>query len=233
MKNLLKENVPLHGTSEQNPGIMDCHVLWAELQKIKSKGAVACSSGLAGSVDADEGGVSCTAVVQATEDASMEGSHFLVDDSAMEDPVETSIADDARRQWDSIHVYKKSGDLIQGLTPMLFPMQKVVFVVDAHTSRAKVCCDYIDIVADIVKACKLENYVLAIPAGKRYDLLAQIHAKLDSKFPKAPSFTITLTAGDSQAPRQRTQYLPVLLQGVGQPQVPAHAPLLKIRARGS
>ena len=57
-----------------------------------------------------------------------------------------------------------------------------------------------------------------------------MHAKLTSSFPRTPSFTSVLVAGEQQSIRVASQFLAVLVKGE-EPNIPVSAPLLKCRAK--
>jgi hypothetical protein len=226
---VLKENTPLHGASSENPGIQDCRALVTELQKLKEKGTEGSTSGLASS----SAGASSQPATSTSADDPME---VEVDAIQLEtvaeevDPEEAALQQTAQKEFDNVHIITDRTTFLPHLAGRLFSSQRVIFLIDAPTSRIKVVSEYIDLIQQASAAGKIDKYVIGVTAGRRYDLLAAIQAKVASSFPKIPAFTSILVAGENQTLRVSSQFLALLIKGE-EPNAPASAPLLKCRAK--
>ena len=100
----LQSSTPLHGSSDADPGITQCHALVKELKKLKEEGVKNATSSIAdvAKEKADE--------AAKDNDVVAEGGSLLAlpSDAKDEDPLEKAIAEAAHTKMDGIHLYRIS-----------------------------------------------------------------------------------------------------------------------------
>lgn len=223
----LKDKTPLHGTGADSAGIEECRVIVAELKKMKA-GAPAGAPKSGEEAAEKDGGVTPSAL------AGQEGQ-----DNAAE-PSASSAGDDAQVQQDlglsllegltkaepdpimlrastllateMLHVstFTSAPDLVADIEQHVFASQRLLFVVDAPTSKIRVLIDMMKTVATILaKGPVQENFSLIMPVGSRLDVLSAMSMKLKELFPKPKhsAFAIQLSSSNVQTSRACPQYL--------------------------
>lgn len=158
VKACVQANVPLHGVSQQNVGIEMCRNFWLELEKMK-KGAKTGGTGETKSESAEQP----DADGQAPEDEMTKLSADVVMEE--EDPAEQKLKLLTEQYFDQILTFDDETSFKQSLKERIFPTWRVIFVVNVQTSRVSVAMKYLNLVADAVKASKLERFVIALPVG--------------------------------------------------------------------
>ena len=160
---VLKENTPLHGESNENPGIQDCRSLVQELQKLKEKGTDTANSSLGADATDSTGQPRPTTAGQVGVDAMDLDLDAVRLDCVEEevDPEEAALQQLAQKEFDCIHITLDASLFLQHLVGRLYASQRVIFLIDAPTSRVKVVSEYIDLVQQICSTTKLEKYIIA------------------------------------------------------------------------
>ena len=82
-----------------------------------------------------------------------------------EDPAEQKLKLLTEQYFDQILTFDDETSFKQSLKERIFPTWRVIFVVNVQTSRVSVAMKYLNLVADAVKASKLERFVIALPVG--------------------------------------------------------------------
>ena len=231
---MMSSGTPLHGRSEQDVGISECFTLVRELKKIKANGTEASNSSIANPPVEGDNGKDSSVATPAEEIEEMTAGVMLVEagDTDM-DPVEKAISSAAESKMDGVRFFRKVHEVEASLVASVFPGWHVIFLVDCYTSRPKVCIDYLKKVKDWADAAKLSSFKVAVPVGKRFELLDKVEQNMMQLWPKMPIFTVTLHAQETQTLRQRNNYVIVVVVGKdpSNTTIPVSAPLLKCRAK--
>lgn len=234
MHALMLSATPLHGRSDQDVGIQECYTLVSELKKVKAKGVEGSNSSISQAAN-DAAGEKQSESGLKQEDDAMDGGVMLLDtvDSAECDPVQKAIQQAAEKQFDGIRWFQKLSEVEAALSATVFPNWHVLFVVDCYTSRPKVCMEYLKSIKAWTDAAKINTFKVAIPIGRRFDLLDRVDQKLRELWPKMGVYTMTLYAQDNQTVRQRCTYVCVVVVGkdASNTTIPVPAPLSKSRAK--
>ena len=142
----LKAGTPLHGSSDADPGISDCHTLVKELKRLKEEGVKNSSSATAAA--SKESGQD-SAQVPGTDAIGAMAVSFLAlpsDEMSESDPLEKAIAQAASAKMDGLHFYTDQKALLSQLPAAVFPGWRLLFLVDSFTSRSKVTLDNLELV---------------------------------------------------------------------------------------
>lgn len=133
-----------------------------------------------------------------------------------------------------IHILTDPASLSSTLQAHVFAQShRVVFVIDAQTSRASVSANYLQMVNDEVRKLSLKKYSVACIVGSRFDLLATVSTRASKLFADCSVYCVQLSAGALQASRTAPCYC-VLIHGPQQTlAVPSSIELLRVRARSS
>lgn len=67
------------------------------------------------------------------------------------------------KKWDSVFFHSHERDFKTLGLPRLFPSWKLIFVVNAPTSRVSVCLKYLSNFDDAIKEANTKRWVVAVP----------------------------------------------------------------------
>lgn len=235
----MQSGTPLHGVSEQDVGIMDCYSLVKELKKLKADGIKASGSSVAEEAKDQDGtdGAGAKEDVNGKKDEDMDSATLmLVDEGIVEDdPIKKAVQKAAEAKMDGVIFWRKVADVEPALNAAVYPSWHLLFLVDCYTSRPKVCLDYLSKIKAWAEAAKIKNFKVAVPVGKRFDLVDKIMQGMSTLWPKTMQcYITTLSASETQSVRQRCNYVVVGVFGEANGfQAPVSAPLLKCRAKKS
>jgi len=223
----MADSTPLQGTSDAQPGVLECHVIVKELSKLLAGGKEDNSvSEAAGSAVAN-GALDSTTSASTGEE---EYIGFSAIDDIDEDPLDKKARELAHQEMDHVQLFRDFKSLQEGLQHKLLKSQRLCCIIDAQTSRIKVTAGYLDAAKEI----GLEKLSIGIVCGPRLDLLQAAHAKASSLWPKASIYIVQLTAGDAQSDRWKPGFV-ITVHTSKMPSyvIPSSAALLKCRACNS
>ena len=232
---MMQSGTPLHGVSEQDVGIMDCYSLVKELKKLKADGIKASDSSVADEAKGGNDGAGEKEKDKKDEDMDS-ATLMLVDESMVEDdPIKKAVQKAAEAKMDGVTFWRKLADVEPALNAAVYPSWHLIFMVDCYTSRPKVCLEYLGKIKAWAEAAKVKSFKVAVPVGKRFDLLDKVMQGMSTLWPKTMQCYIsTLSAGDTQSVRHRCNYVVIGVFGEANGfQAPVSAPLLKCRAKKS
>ena len=230
----MKNQIKLHGTSSESPGIQECHALWVELRKLKAGGSESQPQKQEGTGSSkDDPATAATASGPADELGEM----MLVDmDDGMavaEDPIEISAKKHAADESDRVHIVYDQDDLVRKVDAKAPASGRVVFLIDAPTSQKGVTNSYIDLVAKVVMKASLTKASVGIICAQRADLLSSSMARAVSMLPGFSPYVVQLTGGERQVQNKKAGFLLVLHHKEDKTvAVPTSLPLLRSRAKG-
>ena len=224
----IRANVPLGGMpgSASETGIEECRTITQELARLKAAPSTAEAvggaqpEGTGGGMTPQEGGD--VAPLAGDDDVNMLSLDAAV---AIEDPVKTKAMSLSQPDLNRISMHVDNLDTFtKEVTSRVLPSQKVIFVVDCPTSKAKVVLAMIERVAAIVNDLAMHRYIMLIPVGHRFDLLNAVTGNVKIHFPRRRGYVIQCVASDMQADRIVPSYV-VFIKGPGceSEPIPAYA----------
>jgi len=202
----MKQKVPLHGRNGQD-GIPECTMIWNEL--------TSCKSGAAQTDKTTDTIVDATA----SEDGSQEACphDMSVDDANMvcgdgdaisePDPVEAKARELAFGDLSHITIENDVARLQQALRTRVMPSSRVLYMVDAPTSRIRCVLDLIQSVETISKEFKNTEFQLLVTCGHRLDLLAAVHSNLSTRWAQKQAYVVQVPNSTVQAQRNLPSYV--------------------------
>ncbi len=123
-------------------------------------------------------------------------------------PVQERAQALAREQLNHIVIHESEASLKAELKVRVLKDQKVIFLLDAPTSKLKVVSDSLR----MLEGLGVGKFAVFIPVGRRFDLLAAITSQASRLFPKQSLFIVQCDAGVTQSVRvlpTYAVYLPV------------------------
>jgi hypothetical protein len=228
----MRAGIKLDRVSEEQPGIEQCRVLVKELQALKSKPVVAEAEG---ALAADTG----SALAAGSEDLSSSGqlnigSALALAAGVLEpeiDPARELATAKAELAMSSLTRYDTWQQLGNSLASVVMPSAKVMFFVDAPTSKPKVVVALLDKVAQLSKSLPTKRFKVAVSAGTRLDLVSSVFSKMSLSFPTLQIYNVQLSHGARQHQKRRPSYLLLAVPADSQDEVPAAVSALAARAR--
>ncbi len=213
-----KSGMTLHGTSDENPGIVECRVLVKEFEKCLAgsdppapsegnpdgSGAAVQAGGASGP---GVSGPSCSTTEAPDKDELMIASCLRDGDAAPTMSQEDAIAvQEARLMLDRIEFYSNPADLVARASSLVG--RKVVVLIDAATSRKGVMASQVDVAFQIEKKVKNpKGFAVILVAGYRLDLFGDLRDKLTSASPENWDVELLqLTRSNPQNSRCRPMY---------------------------
>ena len=167
----MKAGVPLHGLSEEQPGIECCRLLVRELEQAKNPGAA--SGGSSNPQDAQGSSPPPNAL---TEHASTDVEKTMIGGLAGEeaDPVYTRAKSRLQNELMNIN-YTDSMDVLKSdLAARFLANEPVIFMVDAQTSKPKISINLMEKVDDILKHIMLAKHCIMILCSRRMELAVAV-----------------------------------------------------------
>ncbi|CAK0910476.1 unnamed protein product, partial [Prorocentrum cordatum] len=239
----IRAAVRLEGASEEKPGIPQCRALWAELEALKkgpetapkagapaahaAAGDAAASQGPAGAddadADADAGAASIGVGMEVEEDR---------------DPAEEAASILAGAFLDAVHVYENEQAMKENLRNLVGPSSKIVVLVDACTSKAKIPLALLEQVASVVKDVPTTKIRVLTTAAGRLELLVACSNKAAAIFPEGNQFTVQLVRSSRQTGSgrgaKRPQHVQLLMLGSpAQPTAPCQLDVSRCLAKAA
>ncbi len=204
----LRDRVPLAGKG-QTAGVEEVRALVAELDKMKAGTTV-------GGVTPPEPGSSGTGEGEGSDDAlDMDVADGVVGQgealdftpaSAVRDPVEERATQLAEKEWDHIALHTDPEAFKASLQARVLADHKVIFYIDAPTSKVKVLADFLKMIEGVVP-----KFSIIVPVGRRFDALSAVMGLVRSLRPppgqqKLTAFMITFESGTVQNARSFPTY---------------------------
>eukprot|EP00969_Alexandrium_andersonii_P089345 3944190-Alexandrium_andersonii.AAC.1 len=100
--------------------------------------------------------------------------------------------------------------------------RRVLFLVDAPTSKHKVVLSLMDEVDKMKQAMALEKSAVMVTCGARLDLMTAVTNKAATLWPRAARYVVQLVSADVQRPTQR----PTFIVYAAHPEVQAQVPFV-------
>ncbi len=212
----LKEKAPLAGAQGKSDsgGIEELRVLVAEMLRMKAgqTGGVTPSDPAGAGVSADTGGAAggvtpspAPADAEATA-ADEVGTSMMVltgDEAPEEDPIRARAKTLASQELSHISVHSDVDAFTAAWRQRFCPEQKVIYYVDAPTSKHKVLSDTIKLVESLSSGGRCGVF---IPVGRRFDLLAAVMQMVKRSFAKHACFMVQCDTGALQSARTLPTY---------------------------
>ena len=229
----MKNQMRLHGTSSEAPGIQECHSLWMELRKLKAGGSESQPQVQEGTATSSQDPEAAAAASGPSDEL---GSMMLVDvddgTAVIEDPIEIAAKKHAEEEADHVHIVYDQDDLLRKVDAKAPASGRVIFLIDAPTSQKSVTNSYIDLVAKVAVKASLVRASVGIICSQRADLLSSSMARAMSVLKDMQCYVVQLTGGDTQASSKKAGFMLVLHNKDDKSAtVPTSVPLLKSRAK--
>ena len=161
------------------PGIEQCRVVIAELDKLKALPKADASSAASPSHDLDATGAASEAPGHGLDAASAPLSSIAAAVLEEEEPDPTKEA--ARKKTDialgKLNFYRSIQEMIRTLPAIVHPSHAVMLVVEAPTSKLRVVLEMLELAKSVVDALTTKEVCIAIPTGTRIDLLSAVANK--------------------------------------------------------
>ena len=204
----MRAGVPLHGLSEEQPGIEHCRVLVKDLDEAKSKPSA-----------------NAVPAAQATSSGTMVSNAFAATGSAQDTPmttVGTEAVEDAdpllvrarsrtEASLERLQVHDDLASLRAGFAAQVMSDEKVVFWLDAVTSKPKVLNRMMDNLANFLTDVNVKRQCTLIPCGRRLDLVVIVTNKASVVMPTANCYTVQLCSSKTQTAKRRPAYCVVIV----------------------
>ena len=131
----MSDGTPLQGTSDAQPGILECHVIVKELGKLLAGGR-----GDDPVADADGSAAANGTQDPATSTAAADEEYigFTAIDEIDEDPLDKKAKELAHQEMDHVLLFRDFRSLQEGLQNKVLKSQRLCCIIDAQTSRVKV-----------------------------------------------------------------------------------------------
>eukprot|EP00930_Biecheleria_cincta_P054759 TRINITY_DN4115_c0_g1_i1.p1 TRINITY_DN4115_c0_g1~~TRINITY_DN4115_c0_g1_i1.p1 ORF type:complete len:1197 (+),score=255.68 TRINITY_DN4115_c0_g1_i1:122-3712(+) len=209
----LNSNTPLHGSSDENPGVPDCRALYKTVHGKAS--ATSGSTGTAGKIEIGEKAADGAAVICDGADSAAAGAataaaeevlfQSLYNTTVQNTGVRWADMDEAFQQILSLAnsdmdlvEYAHSVDVFVAKASERLVSGRPLLVVDCPSSAIRVVSQYLDIVKQLDGRCKLERFTLMILTGNRFSMMAAVQSKCFELWPDSPQFMVQLNAGPVQ-----------------------------------
>ena len=204
----MRAGVPLHGLSEEQPGIEHCRVLVKDLDEAKSKPSA-----------------NAVPAAQATSLGTEVSNAFAATGSAQDTPM-TTVGTEAVEDADPLLVRARSrteallerlqvhddlASLRAGFVAQVMSDEKVVFWLDAVTSKPKVLNRMMDNLANFLTDVNARRQCTLIPCGRRLDLVVIVMNKASVVMPTANCYTVQLCSSKTQTAKRRPAYCVVIV----------------------
>ena len=204
----MRAGVPLHGLSEEQPGIEHCRVLVKDLDEAKSKPSA-----------------NAVPAAQATSSGTKVSNAFAATGSAQDTPM-TTVGTEAVEDADPLLVRARSrteallerlqvhddlASLRAGFAAQVMSDEKVVFWLDAVTSKPKVLNRMMDNLANFMTDVNVRRQCTLIPCGRRLDLVVIVMNKASVVMPTANCYTVQLCSSKTQTAKRRPSYCVVIV----------------------
>ena len=204
----MRAGVPLHGLSEEQPGIEHCRVLVKDLDEAKSKPSA-----------------NAVPAAQATSSGTKVSNAFAATGSAQDTPM-TTVGTEAVEDADPLLVRARSrteallerlqvhddlASLRAGFVAQVMSDEKVVFWLDAVTSKPKVLNRMMDNLANFLTDVNARRQCTLIPCGRRLDLVVIVMNKASVVMPTANCYTVQLCSSKTQTAKRRPAYCVVIV----------------------
>ena len=236
----MKTNLPLHGVSEDQPGIEQCRVLFKELEASLTRkpqdGQGQDTHGLAAAGAGSDQGAAQGGQVANGLDAGVSpggsvGNTMVIDEE--EDVVAGIVRGKVEAALMKINYYPACDQLESVLKGIIMSTHNVVFIVDAPSSKPRVLVNLIDWTVKLIQQLPCGDRIrLLIPVGQRLDLLSAVESRSMVVLPNLLHFCIQLNSGDEQKVRKKAGYMHYACspQVLGQGSVPCSIPAQATRA---
>ena len=193
----MRSGAPLHGLSEEQPGIECCRLLVRELDQAKQNNGDA-SGGSNNSAGAAAQGSSPPNALAAQASADVEKTVIGGLSGEDADPVYTRAKSRLAKELMNIS-YTDSMDVLKSdLAARFLAGEPVIFMVDAQTSKPKISINLMEKVDDILKHTTLAKHCIMILCSRRMDLAVAVGNKAAVLWPQGASYTIQLNHGATQ-----------------------------------
>ena len=212
----VRGNTPLHGTSSEQRGIEQCHVIVKEMEAslqrkddglgAAAKGAAAGGDGLAaaGGNGLDAAGGNGGAAAGSGGGA---GDSMMAQLDEEVDPISVVVQQKVEASMMKISSYQTYDDLERCLAGVVLSSHKVIYLIDAPTSKARVVMSMIDwVVKLLAKLPCTPNSRILVPVGSRVDLLSAVDVRMTTNITDMVHFSIQLNGGEDQRVRKKAAY---------------------------
>ncbi len=207
----MKDRVPLSGQPGKSDagGIEELRLVVAEMAKLK---AGAGAGGLTPPADAAAAAGGLTPAVgvfdddmDPSSDAAVDMDPLVIscDDEVEADPVEQRACALAEKELGHIAIHGTSEAFKEDFMGRVFRDQKVVFFIDAPTSKLRIVSDSMKIVEGL---SGVGRFAVFIPVGRRFELLAAVTSNAKRMFPKHAVFMVQCEASGTQSARVQPTY---------------------------
>ena len=200
----------------RDSGIEACRIVHRELQQAKNppppqpaQPASSTDGHAPGTGDAENDSLAAVDdLAPAGSVAAMDADDESEPEGAGLDAVEAAIKEKVDKAVEQFVIENDLAKMEQILKPLMTGSStRLLFILDAPTSRAKIVTAMIDQVGELLRACNQKDppevHVLA-PCGTRLDLLSGVANRMGSSCPSLASFTLQLThqAGSQKLKRR-------------------------------
>ena len=195
----------LHGTSEANPGILECRALVNQFELCKAGGppppAVSPAAGSADQCAQEAGG----------QRLCMEFLEKCAGDSASLTPEEEAVLSKARGEMHAITHCETVLDVLRAIEA--FEGKNVTVILEAPTSKKLIFSQFVDAAHEIyTRVKKSDGFRVVISYHDRLDLAHEVKGKFASKFGSSFKASLVLLAqGEYQHDRRAPRHVHVLL----------------------
>ena len=130
------------------------------------------------------------------------------------DPVEVKARELAFGDLSHITVEHDIPKIVQALRERMLPNMRVLYMVDAPTSRIRCLLELVQAVETISKEFATTQFSLLITCGHRLDLLASVHANLFTRWPDKPAYVIQVPTSSVQTHHNLPSYVVYMAQEI-------------------
>jgi len=238
----MRQGVRLEGISAEQPGIEQCRLLIEDLQKLKTGNSKVASAvtdaegqegGGDGSGEGEQAQAATSGAATSSGDCGVAALGSVDADMDEFDPVKEAATRKTDAALQRFNVYASFDEMLKLLPGVILPSQKVLFFVDAPTSKTKIICELVDQVAALSQAVSSSKVRVLIPVGRRLDIVLAVDNTTKINMPKHESYWIQLTPGDTQSSRRKPESMQYLVPAADAKtmSIPVHISALASRAK--
>ena len=124
------------------------------------------------------------------------------------DPISVIVQQQVEASLMKLNFYRSYQELENVLTGVLMSSHKVIFLIDAPSSKARVMTNLIDWAARLMnKIPCAQNCRFLVPVSSRLDMLSAVEVRMLTSLPDMHHFSIQLNSGDEQKLRKKAAYM--------------------------
>ena len=235
----MKTRVPLHGLSDEQPGIDQCRNLVKDLDAMKTAPNAQEGAGPT-NISTGSGNALGASTSDPAKPGETEGTQKQVDSTVAvavvaeeeeTDPIREIALGRAELAMSSINYYDDISALAAIVPAVIMPTHKVLIHLDVPTSKIKIAGRLLTEVESLCKLLPTKKYKVIVNCGSRVDYFAAVHARMEVGFAGMSLYFVPLTRKAKQQKRSKHSMLALACPPGDTDEAPSTIEALAARAR--